>query len=160
MFKKLLPILVAIALTSYANAGLRIGGGPVALPAGTTGPISLDIQFVNDSSEPVTLIGASVLSYTLSSSFFGGSGSAAPTLTNPIPTPSSAFVDLGTTSASAPLGTFGANNFVGFSVPVGNAITLGSVEVNIPADFLGEFILTSTSGEQFASIISLSLIHI
>ena len=100
------------------------------------------------------MIGASVLSYTLSSSFFGGSGSAAPTLTNPIPTPSSAFVDLGTTSASAPLGTFGANNFVGFSVPVGNAITLGSVEVNIPADFLGEFILTSTSGEQFASIIS------
>lgn len=156
MIKKTLPFLVLMALSGYAAAGLQVsnaGGGSIALPAGTE-TVTLNVDYVNNTGSTVTLLGAEVLNFALSSNHYVGSGTNLPSLVNATPdVTTTPFVDLGVTSVSAPLGTLAANNFVGFSVLNGESITMGTLDVVIPSDFLGEFILTSTSGDLLVSVI-------
>lgn len=158
MIKKTLPVLLLAAMTSYAAAGLGVseaGGGSLALDAGTAS-VKLNVDYVNNTGGTVTFLGAEVLQFALSSNRYVGSGVDLPSLDNAIPNiGTNPFVDLGVTSAFSPEGTFAANNFVGFNLANGESITLGELDVTIPADFLGEFIVESTAGDLAVSVIQL-----
>jgi len=143
MITRLSSIILAIALVSTANAGLRLAGAPIALPAGTTGVQTLTLQYTNDTGVSQTLFGFELLDYTLSTTHYVGSDlNANPTLINNI-------VDVSSTSwtefggGAAPLGSIGWASPFGLTIAAGGATTIGTFDVNIPADFLGEFVLAS-----------------
>ena len=151
MIKQICTVLLTVALASSAHAGLRLAGAPIQVPAGTAST-TVSLEFVNDTGNTVTLLGGQVFDFSLSVTPYAGSGASFPTLTSSTPDVSTtSFIDVGVTSPSAPEGTLFANNFVGFSVLNGEARALGTFTVDIPTDFIGEFILASTTGDVFAS---------
>ena len=152
--KTLSSLLLVIALASQSSAGLRLAIDPAIdtdaaapgnnLAAGTTAA-TLSLQFFNTTGSVANIEAYQTLTYALSTSFFGGSGTAAPTLVSPAVTltdPGFAVLSPGNFFA-APIGS-------SVSVPAGGARTIGTLDVVIPSDFLGEFVLISTAGNQFA----------
>lgn len=147
MITRISSIILAIALVSTANAGLRVtqADGTTGFAAGTSGTQELRLLYVNDTGASQTVFGFDLLNLTLSSNPFGEStATTSPTLANSI-------VDV----TSTPWEEFGGNNgsplgAIGFSSPFGLTLDdleeslIGTFEVDIPAGFLGELILSST----------------
>lgn len=149
MIKQVCTVLITVALASSAHAGIQFSDQ--ALAAGTTSSM-VTVEYVNDTGGTITLLGAQVLNFTLDVTPYVGSGGTNPTLVSATPdVTGTSFVDFGATSPMAPLGTLVANNFVGFSIIDEGTIALGKLMIDIPSDFIGEFILKSTTGDLAAS---------